>query len=348
MVRLKPPGQRGEALDPRPVVAYAHHRYTQHYVGSVYKWLHLFDEFVKVVRVQDPVPTRLTRQMERARADFAIINGDIHPEYESAIAAGLPYVLFEHDVVTMRGKPDRTEGDKLRKASAVLFTSEEHQEYCVKKYGLEHTWLVPLKPLEADLVLGHRAKHEGKTIAFAGSILGDKNKNGDFGYRCYGSILRDLVALGWTPHIYAPSCFKMRHGKELADIGCEVRGEQTQDALYRHMARCTVGLQSYAPYGTKGSKAYVETCRPNKLWEYLASGIPTLGVNGGRGMAVYDGKWGIAAKGTSRKAIAEALERIEDITITTKMQKSQAIEKHRGDVAEIVEHMMGETCRNRP
>lgn len=334
------------AQDGRPIVGYLHHGYSRHYNGSVYKWLHLFDPMLAIHRIEHPSERSCANQLRHVQARFAIVNGDIHPEYKAALRAGIPYLLFQHDVHTMRGVKDDEERRKLVNASAVLFTSEEHRDYCIERYDLEHTWLVPLKHLQADIVTKPGSPFEGRTVAFSGSILGDDARNGDFGYRAYGSILRDFVALGWTPHIWTQTCFRHQHGNELADSGCVVHAEVTQDVLYQQMSRCTIGLQSYAPYGTKASKAYAMTCRPNKLWEYLAAGIPTLGVNGGRGMAVYDGKWGVAAKGTSRRHIAEALERIDDITITTQMQRAEAIDHHMTDAREIVERMMEVSCRN--
>jgi hypothetical protein len=77
------------------------------------------------------------------------------------------------------------------------------------------------------------------------------------------------------------------------------------DELLPLLSQYTAGLQAYWLTGVReSSAAYVHTCRPNKLWDYLAAGIPTIGYQGGPGMKVYAGKWGVVLRGLERGAIA--------------------------------------------
>ena len=70
---------------------------------------------------------------------------------------------------------------------------------------------------------------------------------------------------------------------------------------------------------------------PNKLWEYLGAGIPTIGYLGGEGTKIYDGEWGVVLK-----SLAD-INDVELPVITREMQEEQAIEQDTPMVKEFID-----------
>ena len=71
----------------------------------------------------------------------------------------------------------------------------------------------------------------------------------------------------------------------------------------------------------------MKACRPNKNWEYLAAGIPTLGVWPGRSGGVFDGKWGTVLKFSSLSELRDMLKEVSFPPITDELRLSQTMEQ---------------------
>lgn len=258
---------------------------TPPFSGSRYKYADMFSRVVDDFTVTDTV----------TRADFCIVHGDKSKHYKSAIAARLPYVLVEQDIYSLRAGLDSTENERemIENAAAILFTSEDHRDYCAERYRLPDTVeVVHLRPLRRDLMFKPENKLKGKHIVYAGGLTTEKNKEGLYGYRAYHDVFRKLMAAGWTVHVYSAWSETEEKNEDFRRLGCVVHKQVTQDELYRELSRYKVGFHGYA---LTGPQEYVHTCRPNKCWEYLAAGIPTLSFNPGNSRKCFEDKWGIVA-----------------------------------------------------
>jgi hypothetical protein len=71
------------------------------------------------------------------------------------------------------------------------------------------------------------------------------------------------------------------------------------------MSQYTAGLQSYAKEDTpERAFNYTQTCRPNKVWDYLGAGIPTIGLYPGNCAKIYqDGGWGLVIPDTKQSTL---------------------------------------------
>jgi hypothetical protein len=265
------------------------------------------------------------------RAPYAIVFGDRNTDYRYAFAAGIPYVLIENDLATARGQDFPAEREMIENAAAVLFTSEEHLDYCDQRYRLPPSEVVYLRPLNQDLEFEPLAKLPGQNIAYAGGIYASDKESSVVGYRTYHSIFQDLIDYGWTVHIYpAPIC--RDHVSEYAQMGCVIHEPVPEAELYREMSQYQAGLQAYA---AAGPQDYISTCRPNKIWNYLASGIPTLGINTGRAGAVYDGKWGIVADGD----LVIATRRVLAMEISETLRRSEVMDDDLAKFGRLVDRI---------
>jgi hypothetical protein len=87
------------------------------------------------------------------------------------------------------------------------------------------------------------------------------------------------------------------------------------------MGRYTAGLQGFNKDGVPNrSFQYTQTCRPNKTWDYLAAGIPTIGVNPGNTARIYEGKWGIVARGLSKESLIDLHKSLPEIDEATRRE----------------------------
>ena len=283
------------------------HLIRQPVAGSRYKYGEMFRRVCDMV----DFPTHSTPRAISG-CDAAIIYGDKSPDYKAAMAAGLPYILVQHDTASIRFDigDDPNEREMIENAACILFTSETHADWMEARYTLPPYRIVHLRPFSRDLLFTPLPK-KPDTVVYSGGIVSASNKDGGFGYRAYHPIFAALMAAGWDVHIYPAWNSEDREG-DYAAIGCTVHKQVSQSDLYRELSQYTVGFQGYAE---TGPQCYVKGCRPNKLWEYLAAGIPTVGYNTGDGSKIYQGKWGTIAR--SLEALPAAAHRAAKIDVSS-------------------------------
>lgn len=312
--------------------------------GTAYKDYHLMKENFGGTIVEDN-----KKILIETKPDIVFCFGDARKAYRKPLECKLPYVLIEQDIYSMRcGLTELTEKhdrEKIENASAVIFTSREHAEYyerMKRKYG----WKIPYydviytRPLKKDLDFVPRKKMDGLNLVYAGGIVPwwDKRK-GFFGYRCYHEIFKRFIKAGWGVHIYSQS--RLGNLREYRDIGCITHEKLPYGKLLREMSQYTAGLHSYNKIDTlKLSYEYTQACRPNKIWDYLAAGIPTIGYQGGRGMKIYKGKWGIIIDDIEIKTLEELPKRLEKIKISNQMRYGNVIDRDIGKFRRAIEEAL--------
>ena len=283
-------------------------------VGSRYKYRVMFER---------AAPLRVVEHKWAGRAiwhsPYAVLFGDQNLDYASALAAGVPYVLIENDVATARGKEFPHEQEMIEGAEAVLFNSEFTRDYCEERYSVRHSEVVYLRPLARDLEFEPLPKIEGQYIVYAGGIGSEKLGTSGAGYRAYHEIFASLMECGWTVHVY-PAPISQVYAPEYEAIGCVLHESVPAEGLYRELSQYQAGIQAYAHAGPQD---YLMQCKPNKVWEYLAAGIPTLGINTGAGGAVYDGRWGYVDDGD----LKETTRRVLTLDIPDSLRREQVIDQ---------------------
>ena len=259
--------------------------------------------------------------LRKSRPDLIIVFGAFIKSYKYPLRDKIPYILCDHDISSLYSSNQVFhEQIKIKNAYKIIFTSPDHQKYICDKYNypIDRTMVLYLRPSASDINFEPLKKLPGLNLVYAGGLLDVGSLNGRFGYRCYMDIFKSFIEAGWNVHLYparsAPPIYK--------EIGC-IFHDQLQEGkdLFRAMSKFTAGLQGY--FNAEGAIHYALKCRPNKLWSYLAAGIPTIGFNGGNGMDIYKNKWGIE------------LERLEDIPNLQKRLKKIDISKFRD--SEIIE-----------
>jgi len=283
--------------------------------GSRYKYTKLMEQFAKVEYVME------NHERHVKTADALVVYGDKRDIYKVPVRHGRKYLLIEHDVATLRGLNFHDqEREMVQKAGVVLTTSEDHADYLLSQYGIEST-TIHLRPLKSMLNYKTLPKLQGNTLCYCGGLFPWGSRTKRFGYRSYHKIFEEFTKRGWRVHIYPTKRRKLSVEKEYKAIGCEFRESQTQDNLYRQLSQYTAGFQGYNKIDVPEIVYnYSQSCRPNKLWEYLASGIPTIGFQGGNGMKIYDGGWGVALNSL------DELDNLQLPVITKGMQEEQVMD----------------------
>ena len=315
------------------------------YEGTAYKNINFMKDNFGGEIVKDD-RTRIREIMKEGKPDLMIVRGDTRDDYRIALLHGIPYILIEHDVNSMRRKYVREilehEKAKMENASAVIFTSEDHALYyqdLKKKKG----WKIPFyqviqtRPLKRDINFEPKEKLEGLHLVYAGGTLPQwTRRKGHYGYRCYHEIFKRFIEAGWKIHLYSAS---YNNGKlsEYKDIGCRIHENLSYKTLLREMSQYTAGLHSYNKEGVK-EKAfnYTQMCRGNKIWDYLAAGIPTIGYQGGEGMNIYKRKWGVIIRNLEEETLKKLPERLARLKITSRMRNNNVMDKDIGKYKKII------------
>lgn len=287
-------------------------------VGARYKYLQLFKE-VTITKLFFEAHFQTAREF---KPNYLVVFGDSWGTYRLALNYKMPYLLCEHDVATLRKSDNSTalkEKNKIRHARKIIFTSPDHQNYITKKYNYprENTMVLYLRPSKQDLNFEPLPKLEGKHIVYIGGLMDKRQKGGKFGYRSYHYIFQAFIDNGWTVHLYPIR----QNPYEYQDMGCIIHEPVKEGKeLFRELSQYTCGLQTFNRSGVpENAYNYSQTCRPNKLWNYLAAGIPTIGYQGGNGMELYRDKWGIVINGLSEISAIE--ERISKLNLAEFREK---------------------------
>ena len=297
--------------------------------GSRYKYFELLKKCGFDVSLCRNTPDGIS-WIKKNKPLITVIIGDGTGTYKICQKKDIPYILIESDIMTLRKHKKSKRADLLSRekrmihgAAKIIFTSEDHQKHICTKYGypVEKTIVVYLRPSAKDLCFEPLPKLPGKNLVYVGGIVPWSDRRKKRGHRAYYKYFESFIKVGWKVYIYTSRNYKVT--SEYISIGCIDCGKIPQGQLYREISQYTAGFQSYnrrdAPVS---SFNYCMMCRPNKLWEYLAAGIPTIGFNGGNGTGIYNGKWGVTLPNLKEKTIMK----IDLPVITKEMRQGQVID----------------------
>ncbi|MBA7550948.1 hypothetical protein ES705_43479 [subsurface metagenome] len=271
--------------------------------------------------------------------------GDRISAYNDFLKRGIPYLLVEHDVFSLRysrnERNNRYDRRKIENACAVIFTSEDHAEY-YENLGGKNGWHIPEyvvihnRPLRKDMRFDKKKKLGNLHLVYAGG-LSDERLNRIFSYRSYHLIFEKFIEAGWKVHIYPTKYGREQILRSYGRIGCIIHGWISGNKIFQEMSQYTAGFHGYnnieVPYR---AYKYTQLCRANKIYDYLAAGIPTIGYKGGNGMEIYRDKWGIVIDDLEPGTLKAIPERLEKIKITEEMRNDNVLDNERDKFEHII------------
>ena len=297
--------------------------------GSRYKFRRMFERIFDLEVQSGDAKAKVNSH------EFAIVFGDNYRDYQKPLNAGIPYLLIEHDVASLRsGMESDSEREMIENAAAMIVTSEGYLPHLSKRYTLPETVeVIHLRPILRDLDFRPLPKLEGQHIAYAGGIMPAKMEDTPFGYRVLCEPFVALTESGWTVHIY-PAGKCTPHAQGYRDIGCVIHERVSPGDLYRELSQYQAGFHGW---GRTGAQAFVHACRPNKAWEYLGAGIPTLGFNAGPIGDIYeDGGWGYVHK----KSWAATTRKVLGIEIDPLVRRAQVMETDWAEFTHVAQALL--------
>ena len=275
--------------------------------------------------------------VKKFNPDFCVVFGSFRKTYQLPMIHRIPYILCEHDIVSLYrdGSDQYEEKRKIRNATKIIFTSPDHRDYICQRYDypVDRTMVLYLRPSIKDLDFKPLKKLPGKNLVYIGGLLDNNflhDIRGRFSYRCYLDIFKNFINQGWNVHLYPAR----RRPESYSKIGCIYHKRFPEGKqLFEELSQYTAGMQGFNLLDD--TFKYAKTCRPNKIWNYLAAGIPTIGINPGNGIYLYENKWGYELK---------QLEKINELDFSKlnikKFRQEEIIEKQSDELKSFLEDVI--------
>ena len=217
------------------------------------------------------------------------------------LKTGRKFVAHQPDVLTMRGAIDIGEASvHMSDKTVSVFPSESCRKYMRKRLHLpkKDTYVFKAMPVlewQPEIPKVPEEDRIPNSLVYAGYVTTDPAAPN--GFRYFGDIFRTIMDAGI--HIYLmnageavfPAVLEAYKGPGMTNLHIMV-GKPYRE-LYAELARYSVGFCGFTrpPELPDEVKEYGDISMPNKAFDYMFAGIPTLGHNI-KEAAPYVNKWG--------------------------------------------------------
>lgn len=192
----------------------------------------------------------------------------------AAMAGRTPVVHDTHDLISLRANQDRNltyfEGVANRGADGRIYTTRYQQDEAQKLYGVEGPSIVFYNyASQTDLpkkFLPKLSQKDGKThIVYEGGIGGNTHRD-------FASLFIELARKDIHIHIY-PTFFNKQTATVFEDYPSIHYNEPlSPKQIMQEMTQYDIGI---IPFNIeKGNKRFLDSTIANKLFEYMAAGLP--------------------------------------------------------------------------
>lgn len=197
-----------------------------------------------------------------------------------------PVVIDMSDCALMRGQSDPYLSYIYSHGCPAIFSSRHHADFITKQFGIKDYKIIPNLVARDWLSFEPLSKLKGENIVYFGGI--SMSSAGNYGYRWYRDIFQIFNDNNIKVHIY-PGIKRASRYENVKYHGFE--GYYLD--LLRELSQYQVGFAGYNDIrANRSSIDYAHTCLPNKAFDYMAAGIPTLGYNMGYS-EWYVKRWGV-------------------------------------------------------
>ena len=213
------------------------------------------------------------------------------------VESGEKFIAHQHDIYSMR-QPDYFEPHLHTAPNVVkVLTSCEHMRYLSKRWGqpeTDYTIVLNLPVLAWQPEIPEPPYKVPNSVVYFGGIHIDPTS--EMGYRFYLPQWNRLVEAGIQVHIYTHGMITRHVHQTYGHPLMFLYNRIPHAELYREISKYEVGFAGYNDLGgvPEVSQRFCVTCLPNKAFDYMFAGIPTLAYNVGAGSALVE-KWGTSA-----------------------------------------------------
>jgi len=223
---------------------------------------------------------------------YDIVLVSLYKNYDAILSIDekVKIILVIDDLWNIRNHGKLSSKDKrcIRRASGYIFLSNYF--ICHVSTSNKPRMVLHLKPNKSDLNFTPLPKIP-RSIVYSGKYLKSKweDRKTKGGYRAYHDIFKSFTYLGWDVYIITHT----EDMREYEQIGCNIIRNIPQMDMYKHLSQYELGFHGFNYTDIPElSQFYINQCTPNKTWEYLAAGIPTISYNAGFSSLILNGKWG--------------------------------------------------------
>jgi hypothetical protein len=228
-------------------------------------------------------PERLMVQLKLLK-DIDLIHVHNEPTWLATVCKmvrpEIPVILDCHDLDTIRGETGAMEEEKdaFGRVDGFIFPSRAYQTLSKKHFRFKQPSEVIYSMVNDELfVPPNLARVNG--VMYQGGI-GLKDNSEDFAYRDFTEVAEVLRDVGIPFHLYAghsiPAILEA-----YGNLGCLMHPRVHYTTLIQEQTRYDWGL-----LGTAGKHHQWDASMPNKLFEYILSGLPIICLN-----AKEPGEW---------------------------------------------------------
>lgn len=297
--------------------------YEVHVSGSHYSPTHSFNLFASVNRWEiygpdgtvDPTQLANAIQMYSKHVDIIVYCNE--PNFPFKIIkenASVPCVFSIHDYTSIRDNPDPLEVEMekwaLENADGFLVVSKGYLKK-IREISKKPSALIYLKVTQHMFPEGRKVK-DMPGLTYEGGVKGANDLAYNYPYRNWAAFSHAaLKGMKKEDQIYFYTANDGEDFKEYNDDRIKLSPPITYDVLLHNLGRHTAGLVG-SPYPLPDFKDSM----PNKLFEYVAAGIPAIVLNAPEALE-YVEYFGLGVGISDPSEVGEALEKLRDHRILT-------------------------------
>jgi hypothetical protein len=185
-------------------------------------------------------------------------------------------IIDMHDCAEYRGQEDPFIKWVYQHNEPKIFASPGLAEYVIKNYGIKDHHIIMNLPLRKWLNFELKKKLPGDNIVYFGGLA---NLNGKHSYRYYEKIFQEFERNGIKVHVYpaSPKITQENLGWDGCIIHDTLDGYKT---IYSELSQYQAGFAGYNDIDADPKiLTYPQACIPNKAFDYMMAGIPTVAYN---------------------------------------------------------------------
>lgn len=242
-------------------------------------------------------------------------------------------VIDTYDVGEMRGGKDNFAEAVYTSKWPKLFSSPKHKDYLTEKYKIKgETWTIPNLPLKKWIEnMQPEKKLEGENVIYYGGI--SLLETSEYGYRLYLKQFEKFTEAGIKVHVYPANTTRTYplYNKKNIILHKKVKHED----LFKEISKYQVGFLGYNDIDVKPVPvAYAKTCLPNKAFDYMMAGTPSLSYNLGYAEK-YVRNWGVCCSNVDE--LVEGYYKAKKLSLAEINKSEFYLENHRATLNKIYE-----------
>lgn len=265
----------------------------------------IYEQIIKIQSLQ---------QLVELAEQFDVIHCHNEPDEFTCMLNGVGIVIHDtHDLMSLRCKNTNDYGQRLateftanRNSSGQIYTTEQQKDYAIVNHGAKKTLVIPNYVSEDNIPQEFKSKLSASDneihIVYEGGI--------GTNHRDFKKLFSELPRFGIHLHVYPTFINPEYTGLNI--INLHIHDPISPEYLISEMTQYDYGL---IPFNiTEQNQEFLDTCVGNKIYEYMAAGLPVISCDTkGLRKVIEDNKCGIIFKNADD--IVAQLGELENITI---------------------------------